>query len=524
MRATYNISLATGWSFLWAALLLFAEMSCAWGQIPAGADQPFTLSAAPNVDEELFLVSVLEDTYLDWPGPQQARESAQWIAQTRQDLRFLRSTIDAHRVSRDVAQLYDDALQLLQAYEQYAINIGAINQQTVEDAGQGVAEAGVKSALAMLWQVIQNNSSEEVSKAGKEKAIDSLTDKGVEIFFARQKALSAEEQKLQTQLRVTLSDSQTLAARLTRDLGWRFGEVDFSDWDASHLDTWVAQRARDPFVLCRAARRGVEQERTASGLVNRAAKCVQAAMLVPDGGTYAGYRAQFMAYAVWMGLDGVSREQGTYTGLRSSNAAPALRLVRTYLALEPDDAGGFGHMELARALAFTGRYDEALLAAEASARFYNDDPVFLYRYAKLLSLHGDTSAAENTLRRALNRGYTDIRWLRTDPDFSGLRRARPEQFENLTTIRIRSQISWGMLLDDIVLHNDSEFPLTDLAIDLQIVQGNQRWTVSQENCTSIAAHGTCTISNAVSIPDSRFDRTNLTYSCDQAPEQVAENR
>ena len=524
-----------GWRSWVAALVLFGRLSVAGAQTSEGTapqsdaatadDQPFVLKAAPTVDEELFLVSVLEDTYASWPKPEHASESSEWIAQTRQAVRFLRSTIDAHRLHGDVAQLYDECLQLLQAYQQYSISVGAINAQAVEDAEQGVAEAGVKGALAGLWEALRSDStSDDVNKAARDKAIDSLTDKGVEILFARQKALSTEAQKLQTQIQATLSDAQTIAASLTRDRGWHFGEVDFSDFDNSHLNTWVTQRARDPFVLCKAARQGVEQEQTSVGLVNRAVQCLQAAMLVPDGDAYSGYRANFVSYAIWMGLDGVALEQKYYTGRRALMATPGLQLVRTYLTLEPTDPEGFGHMELARALGFTGRYADALAAAQVALKYYQDDSGFLYRYSKLLILNGYVDASAEALRRSLQQGFSNITSLRTDPDFAGLRRARQEQFETLTTVRMHSQISWGVMLDDVVLHNDSDFPLTHLKINLQIAQGERSWNISQGDCTSIAAHGTCTISNAMSIPDDRYDRANLTYTCDQSLDQVAQAR
>jgi hypothetical protein len=524
-----------GWHSWIAALVLSGGLSVAGAQTSEGAatqldaaaadDQPFVLQAASTVDEELFLVSVLEDTYASWPKPEHASESSEWIAQTREAVRFLRSTIDAHRLHGDVAQLYDGCLQLLQAYEQYSINVGAINAQAVEDAERGVAEAGVKGALAGLIEALRSGStSDDVNKAAKDKAIDSLSDKGVEILFARQKALTSEAQKLQTQIQATLSDAQNIAARLTRDLGWNFGEVDFNDLDNAHLNTWVTQRARDPFVLCKAARQGVEQEQTAEGLIKRATQCVQAALLVPDGDAYSGYRANFISYAIWMGLDGVALEQKYYTGRRSFMAIPGLRMVRTYLVLEPTDPEGFGHMELARALAFTGRYPEALTAAEVASRYYKDDSGFLYRYSKLLILNGYVDASVEALRRSLQLGFSEITSLRTDPDFAGLRRARQEQFEALTAVRMHSQISWGVMLDDVVLHNDSDFPLTHLKINLEIAQGERSWNISQGDCTSIAAHGTCTISNAMSIPDDRYDRANLTYTCDQSVEQVAQAR
>jgi hypothetical protein len=114
--------------------------------------------------------------------------------------------------------------------------------------------------------------------------------------------------------------------------------------------------------------------------------------------------------------------------------------------------------------------------------------------------------------------------LRSDPDFVGLRKARQERFEALTTVLLKPEISWGVVLDDVILHNDSDFPLTHLKLNLQIVQGEQSWSVNQGSCTTVAAHSTCTVSNAMSIPNDRFDRANFTYQCDQSPEQLADAR
>jgi hypothetical protein len=80
-------------------------------------------------------------------------------------------------------------LQLLSAYQQYAMNVGAINQRAL--------------------------------KASQ----DALADKGVDVYFDRQKALSEEERRLQSKIRETLTAAELSAARLTRDLQWRVGEV-----------------------------------------------------------------------------------------------------------------------------------------------------------------------------------------------------------------------------------------------------------------------------------------------------------
>ena len=68
-----------------------------------------------------------------------------------------------------------------------------------------------------------------------------------------------------------------------------------------------------------------------------------------------------------------------------------------------------------------GRIDDGLRIDRKLVRLTPEDPTAHYNLACSLSLKGRKSEAVKILRKALELGYDDFKWLRNDPDLESLR-------------------------------------------------------------------------------------------------------
>jgi tetratricopeptide (TPR) repeat protein len=189
--------------------------------------------------------------------------------------------------------------------------------------------------------------------------------------------------------------------------------------------------------------------------------------MVPAGEAYDPYRIDFLTSAAIRASDAAAEALPTrysYSSGQSPNAAEAIRICNTLLALDPEDAGGYARTQLARALSCAGRHDEAARAAgaaiQAQARAGWSDPYACYRYAKMLSLSNNTEAAAAWLQAAFQRGADSVVLARNDADFAALRDQRPDQFRDITAVKIDWKVKYGIVQDDVIITNRSAFALT----------------------------------------------------------------
>jgi len=501
-------------------LFLLQGMSSAqWSRAVAlqaeqGGDTAYDIRPLAGVDEELFFLNALEEIYGDWPSDNQ--QVGQWIANTRPLVSRLRALISKHRLDRDLAQVYDECLNLLDAVSRYLTNLGVIEQRTQDQSGDAALEVILKAVMKGGEEKLNGQSDEDARNAGLWEGLSTLIEKGYAISRERQAAIDAQKQKLGKQITDTMDSVQTVAQRLTRERGWQLGESGFDGSSNARLADKVNHRPRDPFVLCDYATAELKNENSAQGAMRRSNWCLRAAQLVPAGNDYDDYRALFVGEAADLALLATNFESSSnYTGGPTASTPQALRLTRTYLSFDPADSSGFGHAELARALAFSGRYGEALAAARVAAKPYEHDPGFALRYAKLMSLTGSLSQAGEWLAYAYSLGYSEVNYVRSSPDFANFRRGQAERFSELTTPRLRQpEFIWGLIMDDVVLHNDSPFALTNVVSKVWVRKGQQTWNLDLK-CKSIPAGGSCKLENVASIPGDSYDEIRATFDCDQ---------
>jgi len=96
-----------------------------------------------------------------------------------------------------------------------------------------------------------------------------------------------------------------------------------------------------------------------------------------------------------------------------------LDVLPLYLAQHPDDARS--HIYYATELAQGGQVEEAKIEAKKALELSPGDPLMLYNAACCYSRIGDKQLAIASLRESVAAGLEDYDWIKTDPDFDGIR-------------------------------------------------------------------------------------------------------
>jgi serine/threonine protein kinase/Flp pilus assembly protein TadD len=96
-----------------------------------------------------------------------------------------------------------------------------------------------------------------------------------------------------------------------------------------------------------------------------------------------------------------------------------LTMFPLYLAKHPDDARS--HIHYATQLAVVGKREEALEQTTKAIELSPDDPLMFYNAACVYSRLDQKPLAVETLRKSIVAGLEDYEWIKTDPDFDGIR-------------------------------------------------------------------------------------------------------
>lgn len=508
------------------------------GSIPASAwaqavdnTVPLTITASPAADENLFLVRFVAEIYGSVPDSRNSREQQlmDGLERAKRAASWVRDLVRARGLDPQVGILSDDCIQYMTAYQTFLANRGAIekrsDQQFWQNLGaslwKGYREGADVESDANLLGASRDEASDAGKVAGLFSGLNEIYSRSEQNGAAEKAAIDAELRKLNEVSQNTWSTDETVVQELTRAHGWAPGEAGFDNFQSNNLYDYVRRRPRDPFLLDWYARDTTANE-TANDLMVKAVQCIQAAKLVPNGTVYDFFRIDFMADATWLSLLAANLETPYYSSGYAPSSPQALQFARTYLALDPQDSTGFGHAQLARALAFSRHYRQAIEAANAASNsksWGKADPGFCYRYAKLMSLTGYIEQADAWLSQAYALGFNDIQYVRNDVDLANFRRARPDCFVKLTTVNLRQpEVPQAVRYHDIILHNDSPFELTNVRDEVIVRENGQSLAPIVVQCKSIPAGGTCTDSNAAVFWDwgnAKIEATG-TYECDQA--------
>lgn len=511
---------------MFAVVLAFAALPIGlyqpvkvWSQTRGTADLgPIEIKAADRVDETLFLIRALETMYNNWPG---ATDTGITAARWAVDQRILASRLCENarkkKLDSDVIDLLEECGKLFQTYDNYLVEIGAVERGALTRAQQERGKLFDKGMERLIDRTVDNWGEKDAGKTiVKETAGDMIAGFVVDLFqqaerdATKKRAIEYAQARYEEACRSTRSQAAATVRRVAKRQKWADGEAGFEN--ATFRDQ-LQRRPRDPFIrVANALIR--EQNETAADLMRDARSCLYSARLVPDDPVYDSYRAAFLADAGDLAERAALKEWTADPQHRygSDLAKEAVKICRTRLVYD-GDATDWGKYDLALALNCAGLHGEALNMASRVKKLIRT-PEYAYNYACLLSLDGQTKAALEWLEFAFKLGESNVAWAKQDPELKRLRENQAEAFARLTEVKWEWRINYGIFNDDIVLTNKSAFPLTNITVTPTITKNGQTFTKSL-TLRYLAPGRSYTWEDVFSIPGSSTDSSVANLTCHQ---------
>ncbi len=490
-------------------------------------DQPFVISALPSVDENLFALRLLADIYTHWPDLKGDRPKLRaWFSEARRSTSLALGQIRTRGLDPDLAVVFNDCLSYMGATESYLSKLDLIDSQNdtrtvwdlITSLYDGYKASGDATSTASKLGFSDENAASAGKLVGAANAAANFYSKSQERGARYQTDVSDQARRLEDTWNMTWGTLQTVSRKLTAKYGWAVGEAGFDGFQSPQIADLVVRSPRDPFVRARYADSLLSDAKDPEQCIKATNEYLHAAQLVPSDSSYDSLRLQYVAEAMNAAVYAPAIEAGSRGYSAHPASAPVgLKLARTYLAIDPADTSGLGHVQLARSLAFLGRYDEAANQATTAYNLdkqWGDDAGFCYRYAKLMCLTGRMNMVADWLKQAYRAGYHDISSFRADPDMSGFRNAEPRQFEQLTAPKWGWEIKFGVFMDDVVVTNNSPFDLTNVQVQVHVIKGTQRWDPLIK-CPLIRSGSSYKAENVMSVTGDSYDQATASLSSDQ---------
>jgi len=453
----------------------------------------------PKADEQLFMLRKLEFLYSQWPTQLANQELvSRQLADVRRELVRGKEYAKAKGMEERLVTTYSDSIEIADRYGELLADFGAIDRdhfRKLKEAGEG---GGLESAVQGFGL------GQALAQAGIEPISATLILSGYAIKRAwdgYQQGQQLDEQRataLQIRLNQYLIERSRLLGRievqagvLAEKLHWGVAEVGFDQNEVESTRVqeatergdvkFLLQRAeqlkearpRDPFVyaasgwLCMGLAlraRMADWDDFEGSLWNSARREFQrAAQLVPTGRFHDPLRTE----SIWLASESATRML-YYTN--NKDDLP-IQLADAALGFQPRDPEGRIAYTKSYALARNGRFEESLALFEKCAAIRGEDSSLLYDWACLLSLANKPEAAFSRLRESWLKGSRDVRWIRKDRDLTNLRTRLPDAFAEMVKPKWSWGISYGMVWNDVSITNNSEFPLTGLAMKV-VWEGN----------------------------------------------------
>jgi tetratricopeptide (TPR) repeat protein len=185
--------------------------------------------------------------------------------------------------------------------------------------------------------------------------------------------------------------------------------------------------------------------------------------------------------------------------------------------LEKIDDGGSFRLKRGFALAAAGRIDDALVCADELYSLKKDDPAFENLISVLLCHKAEYEDAIKWISYALAHDSGRFRQLvMSHPTYAPLRAARKEAVADLVTVKWTWNIKWGVFNDDIILTNDSAFPLSNIVLSPVIVNEGRTYQADLKLDQLRPGEGH-TFENVISVSGSKYDKASADLKSDQTP-------
>jgi tetratricopeptide (TPR) repeat protein len=484
---------------------------------------PTEIAAAQGVDEVLFLVRLLENVYDEanyvWMRFGAGLECEMIDDSVKDELYVARRNLDQAATSlfadlvatmRGNVELAEELLPTFKAIRQSHESAWhtALMQSVQRVFGGGQTGWG---DLVHWWETFgQANKASESSEAQIKQSI----------------------RRFETQVEPINARIKSLVIELAERHRWKRGEF---GWDlpleqeqqirqatASGdvvtvlplLDRIRRRRPRDPFAEKRYLQAAACQtDLSARELEDIASALRKAVRLIPNNEIYDPIRADYLQIAGAVAVQACVKQ---CDGQAWSSTALSAFAVHTYEAR--DEYAPF-QVELAvqtgyaAALAMDGQFEAALRVLDQLQP--GDGTQLLFFRAQLLSrLDRPTESLACLKQLFAEQAVCNLRSIRDDPQLANLRHCLPEQFDELTAATTQYCYDWGIFYDDLVITNDSCFPLTNV-----VVRGRVRGTTGMTadldlRVEQIGSRQTHRWEWVASVGEPKS--LKLTLSCDQA--------
>jgi tetratricopeptide (TPR) repeat protein len=432
--------------------------------VPRSLSDKVSLDPTAAVDEQLFLLYILDSTYRQWPAMQSSTtDVTNWLASTRYYLTPVRDHAWTN-VRSEIGILYDECLQRVEDYEHFLVSHQFIEKATDDQIQDSQMWLGIDLSVAGV-SLLASGNVVGAAFSGLLALGKSLYDQD-QIALAKLQLIENEVRGNQRRFNVTLAHLQEVSKQLAKQHQWDSADVDFM--------VPPAMRDHDPFaIMSQIRQRATKADLKAADYEDLTRNCQKASRLIPDKAPYRVFLASARHFAARLANQTCNLQiGGNYSGAPAPFAEEAIRLCQDAIDADPfEDAEQSGVCELARALGMAGRFEEALNMMQRTER-RREDPFFMYRKARLLSLTGEVDRSLDALSLAFRCGYDDIVFARSDPDLDALRHERKQDFEDLTSISWQWNVVEDWFLHEVMLTNKSAFPLTNVKLIVRYKSGS----------------------------------------------------
>lgn len=535
-------------------LLTFGQKITAQGTASAHVQTPDLTKSTP-VDERLFLLQLHAElpNLQDFSGTDPA-QIEQTLAQWRQRLLIHGTDIEQRKLDDTLAELYHRQIKLVDKISEYLGQIGVIEKKATESQAKNLLSSSYQAGFAGVSAGLS------VSEAlAKQNQINGITDQsttpegiiagaavGLLSFlvdqYQKDQAVDAERQKAFESAHLELARfvSQYEAAcevgalRLSEKYGWPKGAAptppkaeELAKINAlvhannlhellRYMDGKVASSPDNLFWVVPRMLLYDRGDTSVKQLLELAAEGEKLAARLPTSALYQAYRAHLVHACAEVTVTAVLRSQKGSSRLRGCGELAPLGVARweACLALEPEDSTGELRERKAWMLQLDAKPEEALALAKEVESLRKEVPRYAFNRCLLHSTLGQTEEALTWLKHAVRVRGMDIKRFHEDVDFKALKEAEPEAFRAILQPQWKWDLQYGIFNDDILLRNDSTYPLTGVVFRPTIHAGGKEWSPVLK-AEIIQPGEVYRWSNVVSIPNSRYDNVTLSFQCDQ---------
>lgn len=496
------------------------------------------------VDETLFIVRLLEQLQDEFPLVDGS--NVEQLKSYRAIIQEHLETFRAKKVDPLLVERYDELLGATEVYNRYLSQINNIQSQDDWKRSQETATFG-KDAIGTASSAGMTAYQSGIL-SGEDAIIGAAVVGGIQFLYNKfqsnrehnqfkSQATAQAADQLLASFNQLVQNSRRTALTLTEKYQWKKGEAGFDATpseekaiaDAVQTGDYALLvqiktnqerfRPQDHFLKLQKAINlfGVNQNTKDPKIAYAlAVDFLNASRFVPPGQFYNRYRLRSLLFAgmVWnAGLD-LQAGTGGFTKGVKGNSEAGLEIWRRIYSLDEKDAEGFVREQIAWVFAYHKEYQPAWDLANQIYQIRKTDPDFQSKYARLLILNGKKEEALPHVQEALRLGFVDVKGLRTCDDFKSLAKAARAKLDDMLAVKWSWSVKWGVFNDDVLVRNDSAFPLSDVQFRPRIESGGKLYNPDLKN-DLIQPGETVTWANVFSIPGSKYSSAKPILTCDQ---------